>query len=160
VAARRFREDLFFRLNVFRITMPPLRDRPGDIPLLVEHALRGADGDSQAPPVSSFAMRTLLTHRWPGNVRQLLAALESARIRSSGEPIQAHHLPEEIRAPREADEDGARYRHRGPPVDERSTIEDALRRAHGVRTRAAALLGMSRTTLWRKLREYGIDPEG
>jgi two-component system, NtrC family, response regulator HydG len=160
VAARRFREDLFFRLNVFRITMPPLRDRPGDIPLLVEHALRGADGDSLAPPVSPFAMRTLLTHRWPGNVRQLLAALESARIRSSGDPIQAHHLPEEIRAPREADDEGERYRHRGPPVDERSTIEDALRRADGVRTRAAALLGMSRTTLWRKLREYGIDPEG
>lgn len=160
VAARRFREDLFFRLNVFRITMPPLRDRPGDIPLLVEHALQRAAGDGLTPPVSPFAMRTLLAYDWPGNVRQLLAALESARIRSGGDPIQAHHLPEEIRAPREADEEGERYRHRGPPVDERSAIEDALRRAGRVRTRAAALLGMSRTTLWRKLRDYGIDPEG
>jgi len=86
--------------------------------------------------------------------------MESAWIRSGGDSIQAHHLPEEIRAPREADEEGERYRHRGPPVDERSAIEDALRRADGVRTRTAALLGMSRTTLWRKPRDYGIDPEG
>lgn len=155
-----FREDLFFRINVFHIRLPPLRDRRGDIPLLVEHALEHTDSGGSAP-VSPLAMRALLAHPWPGNVRQLLSALESARIRSGGAPIQAHHLPEEIRAAvgggpgRDALDD--RYRKREDDASERSRIEAALAEADGVRVRAAELLGMGRTTLWRKLREYGLE---
>jgi DNA-binding NtrC family response regulator len=162
-----FREDLFFRINVFHIRLPPLRDRRGDIPLLVEHALdslasrspaRGEVAPGGGASVSPLAMRTLLAHPWPGNVRQLLSALESAWIRSGGGPIQAHHLPEEIRAggPGSAPPDD-RYRQREDDDTERARIEAALAQADGVRVRAAELLGMGRTTLWRKMREYGIE---
>jgi DNA-binding NtrC family response regulator len=154
-----FREDLYFRLNVFHIRLPPLRDRRGDVPLLVEHALREAG--VSATTVSPLAMRALLAHPWPGNVRQLLSALESARIRSDGGPIQAHHLPEEVRAkgkglhgPESVDD---RYRKREDDDTERARIEAALAEADGVRVRAAELLGMGRTTLWRKMREYGLE---
>lgn len=155
-----FREDLFFRINVFHIRLPPLRDRRGDVPLLVEHAL-GEAGSSGGASVSPLAMRALLAHPWPGNVRQLLSALESARIRSDGATIQAHHLPEEIRAAvgvgagHDALDD--RYRNREDDDTERARIEAALAEADGVRVRAAELLGMGRTTLWRKMREYGLE---
>ena len=155
-----FREDLFFRLNVFHIHLPPLRERRGDIPLLVDHALR-SEGDAAAP-VSPLAMRALLAHPWPGNVRQLLSALESARIRAGGGPIQAHHLPQEIRTGSGAAGSGNgedRYRQRGDDASERDRIRDALERADGVRVRAAELLGMGRTTLWRKMKEYGIESD-
>jgi DNA-binding NtrC family response regulator len=150
----RFRQDLFFRLNVFHIHMPALRDRAGDIPLLIDRALRSMDRRGTAD-VSPLAMRTLLAFGWPGNVRQLLAALESASIRSGQGPIQAQHLPESVRE--WAASTDHRYRHTGPPDDEREAILRALRRAGGVRVRAAAILGMGRTTLWRKLQEHGID---
>ncbi|MEJ2540713.1 MAG: sigma-54 dependent transcriptional regulator [Gemmatimonadota bacterium] len=156
-----FREDLFFRLNVFHIHLPPLRQRRGDIPLLVDHALRSAA--DAAPRVSPLAMRALLAHPWPGNVRQLLSALESARIRAGGGPIQAHHLPQEVRAGggTHGGRDGEdRYRQRGDNATERDRILDALEQADGVRIRAAELLGMGRTTLWRKMKEYGIDAGG
>jgi transcriptional regulator of acetoin/glycerol metabolism len=156
IEAGRFRDDLFFRLNVFRVAIPPLRDRPGDIPLLVEHILREAGGAR----ISPLATRSLLAYDWPGNVRELLSALESARIRAEGRPIEAQHLPEEVRRPRargESNDD--RYRHGGEPDDERAAILHALRRAEGVKVRAAELLGMSRTTLWRKLRDHGIEAD-
>ncbi|HSM04386.1 MAG TPA: sigma-54 dependent transcriptional regulator [Longimicrobiales bacterium] len=154
-----FREDLFFRLNVFHIHVPPLRERRSDIPLLVDHALRQLGGDGTTG-VSPLAMRALLGHPWPGNVRQLLSALESARIRAGGGPIQAHHLPEEIRNRGDAIGSGDgddRYRQRGDDASEKDRILEALARADGVRVRAAELLGMGRTTLWRKMRDYGID---
>jgi DNA-binding NtrC family response regulator len=152
----RFRDDLFFRLNVFRVAIPPLRDRASDIPLLVEHFLREAGGAR----VSPLAMRSLLAYDWPGNVRELLSALESARIRAEGRPVEAQHLPEEVRRPSAANEVGEdRYRHGGEPADERAAILEALDRARGVKVRAAELLGMSRTTLWRKLRDHGIEAD-
>jgi len=154
VTEGRFREDLFFRLNVFRIHMPALRDRRGDIPVLVDHALRRM-GRSGSGDVSPLAMRTLLGHAWPGNVRQLLAALESASIRAGRGTIQAHHLPEDIRG--DGGRAESRYRHDGAQEDERAAIERALREAGGVRVKAAEILGMGRTTLWRKLQEHGID---
>jgi DNA-binding NtrC family response regulator len=156
-----FRQDLYFRINVFHIRLPPLRDRRGDIPLLVEHALGDMEVAGGAAAVSPLAMRALLAHPWPGNVRQLLSALESARIRAGGAPIQAHHLPEEIRAsgstPAGSGSLEDRYRRRGDDEAERARIEAALAEADGVRVRAAELLGMGRTTLWRKMREYGLD---
>jgi len=157
VAERRFRDDLFYRLNVFRIELPPLRERRSDIALLVEHFLR-PDGDGPArPPCSPFAMRLLTSYAWPGNVRELFAALESAAIRAAGARIEAQHLPPEVRgAERGTSDDIARYR--GPPreEDERARIAAALRDAEGVRSRAADILGMGRTTLWRKMKQYGL----
>jgi transcriptional regulator with PAS, ATPase and Fis domain len=157
VEVGRLREDLFFRLNVFRIHMPALRERRGDIPLLVEHYLRQRAGGGWPPSLSPLAMRTLLAHRWPGNVRELFSALESALIRAEGGSIQAHHLPQSVRDGGDSPREEERYRHEGGDEDERSAIVRALREADGVRVRAAEILGMGRTTLWRKMKEYGID---
>jgi len=161
VAEERFREDLFYRLNVFPITLPPLRERAADIPLLVEAAMAGARRTRPRLACSPLAMRTLRAHSWPGNVRELMAALESAAIRADGDRIEAQHLPLEVRAPLEHDAAGGdRYRVHDAHGDERSTILAALEEAGGSRARAAEILGMGRTTLWRKMRLYDIASNG
>ncbi len=155
-----FRADLYYRLNVFRIRVPPLRERPGDVPLLVEHFFR--QRGSSAAAVSPLALRLITRFPWPGNVRQLFATLEGAWVRSSGEAIQANHLPPEVReasggALSSGPNGGERYRAPLEDRDERQAIVRALEEAGGVRAHAAHLLGMGRTTLWRKMREYGLD---
>lgn len=162
IAEGRFREDLFYRLNIFPVHLPPLRERRGDIPLLVE---RGLDAIQQARPeyarlsCSPFAMRMLRAYDWPGNVRELFAALEQASIRTDRPRIEAQHLAAEIRAATPGQDPGARYHLEHADGDERAAIEAALQEAGGSRTRAAEILGMGRTTLWRKMKEYGIETE-
>jgi len=109
----------------------------------------------------------LQAYDWPGNVRELFAVLESAHIRSGAERIEAQHLPAEVRSAlgtRAAARLEPRYRAENSPDDERAAIVDALERADGIRSRAAELLGMGRTTLWRKMKQYGLEtdeePEG
>lgn len=186
VEAGRFRKDLFYRLNVFRIPLPPLRARPSDVPLLVEEALSRLRSRSSKPVpdgCAPLAMRLLRAYRWPGNVRELFAVIESAVIRAGEDRIEAHQLPDGIRrgdakavssggtppetvaSPSRERRGGAGARRRGAggryraPEDEeeeREAIETALRDADGIRADAAEMLGMSRTTLWRKMREYGL----
>jgi DNA-binding NtrC family response regulator len=173
VREERFRKDLYYRLNVFRIALPPLRRRAGDIPLLVAEALRRLDERSTGPApadCSPLAMRLLRAHTWPGNVRELLSVIEGAAIQAGAGRIEAHHLPDEIRRPGEAngptspDDGGARptdsagsYRAPDSDREEEATIRAALEDANGVRAEAARRLGMSRTTLWRRMKDYGID---
>ena len=164
VAAGRFREDLFYRLNVFRIELPPLRDRRSDVPLLVEHCLetlRKRNGANPRLSCSPFAMRMLQAYAWPGNIRELFAALQSAAIRAGSGRIEAQHLPEEVRASVRTGNGTGEERYRGykSEDDERAAIIAALERSDGVRARAAELLGMGRTTLWRKLKQYGIEED-
>jgi two-component system, NtrC family, response regulator HydG len=159
VAEGKFREDLYYRLAVYPLNVPPLRERATDIPLLVEHGLtqlRGRIPGAATLSCSPLAMRLLRQYAWPGNVRQLMAALESAAI-SAGDSgrIEAQHLPDEIREPH--DTSSGRYKASAPPDDERAAIEGALAHTGGVLSRAADLLGMGRTTLWRKMRVYGIS---
>jgi two-component system response regulator HydG len=161
VTEGKFREDLYYRLAVYPLMVPPLRDRATDIPLLVEHALsqlRARILTAANLTVSPLAMRLLRQYSWPGNVRQLFAALESAAI-SAGEGgrIEAQHLPDEIREAQDATHLGARYKASAAPDDERAAIEAALAHTGGTLSRAAELLGMGRTTLWRKMRAYGIS---
>ena len=154
-----FREDLLYRLNVFPLQVPALRERASDIPLIVEHALgvlRQRLPDAQGLSCSPFAMRLLREYSWPGNVRQLLAVLEHAAISSGGSRIEAQHLHDDVRAA--GDSSGPlRYRAAGPEESERAAIEAALAHSGGALSRAAELLGMGRTTLWRKIRSYGIE---
>ena len=153
-----FREDLFYRLDVFPLLVPPLRDRASDIPLLVEHALgflRQRLPQGTGLSCSPFAMRLLREYRWPGNVRQLFAVVENAAISAGGRRLEAQHLTDDVRGG--ADESSpSRYRSGVPQDDERAAIESALSHAGGTLSRAAELLGMGRTTLWRKMRAYGI----
>jgi two-component system response regulator HydG len=165
VESGRFREDLFYRLNVFRLELPALRERRADIPLLAEHALARLAARAAAdarPMCSPFAMRMLQAYDWPGNVRELFAVLESASIRAGGQRIEAQHMPAEVRAALGGSTEGGqlRYRSTEEPNTERNAILTALDQAHGVRSKAAELLGMGRTTLWRKMKQYELDVEG
>jgi DNA-binding NtrC family response regulator len=153
-AEKRFRHDLFYRIRVARVKLPPLRERRDDLPLLARAFLaqhRAATG-KEVEEISSDAMGILMTYPWPGNVRELRNALEFAVICARGSVLRPEDLPPEvleIRAEGPALE---------PVADERTRIVTALERGHGNRTRAAELLGISRATLYRRLRELGLDP--
>jgi DNA-binding NtrC family response regulator len=155
VAAGTFREDLYFRLGAFVITVPPLRERREDIPLLVHDFVRRAalrvKKDVQA--VSADAMTALMTYSWPGNVRELEHAIERAVIVARGETIRPRELPPEI-------SQKARQRVSDDSLDlleqERAMIERALERFRGNRKEAAEALKISTVTLWRKMKQYGL----
>jgi transcriptional regulator of acetoin/glycerol metabolism len=124
--------------------------------MLVECALERLRGDRRRVSCSPLALRALRSYAWPGNVRELLAVLESALIRLDGERIEANHLPPGIRGRGEGAV--ARYRAADAP-DEPNAILAALEAADGSRSKAATLLGMGRTTLWRKMKQYGMEAE-
>ena len=162
VDAGRFREDLFYRIAVFPLALPPLRERREDIPLLVEHALtrlRERLPNATGLACSPFAIRLLRGYDWPGNVRQLLTALEGAAINAGGGRSEAPHLPVEIRAATDERAREQRYRATAAADDERNVIAAALAQTGGAIGRAAELLGMGRTTLWRKIRAYDLAPD-
>jgi len=155
------REDFFYRIKVVSLTIPPLRDRREDIPLLVPHLLEKIarrEGHPGPPSVSGGALRLLMNHNWPGNVRELENALEHAMVLSRGETILGSHLPPELRrieARREK-------KLRDVPMhsdQEQNVLREALRGAGWNRSKAARRLGIDRTTLWRKIKEYGLEPE-
>ncbi len=157
----RLREDFFYRIKVVSLTIPPLRDRREDIPLLIPHLLQKIaqrEGLPVPPPVTGEALTQLMRHAWPGNVRELENALEHAVVLSRGQPIRPSHLPPEVAAgPR-----GAGRGLAGVPLHtetERQVLQEALEAAGWNRSRAARRLGIDRTTLWRKIREYGLEPE-
>jgi DNA-binding NtrC family response regulator len=150
VEADRFRQDLLYRIRIARVTLPPLRDRRSDLPLLVRTFLREirARTGTEVGSVSDDALRHLLDYDWPGNVRELRNALEAALIRASGEVLRVNDLPPEIRDASTADSPSS--------PDEAERIRAALAQTDGNRTEAAELLGISRATLYRRLDEYDI----
>jgi DNA-binding NtrC family response regulator len=153
------REDLYYRLAVIEIDLPPLRARKSDIPLLVTHALR----DTPARAVSEEAMAELLAYAWPGNVRELFHVLQRAAVLSGAEIIDVGDLPEPLRRPgppgTQAPDglpDGDLSLHAATARLERRLISQALERAKGNRSAAARLLGIGRPLLYTKLEEYGL----
>jgi DNA-binding NtrC family response regulator len=157
VDAGTFREDLYFRLAAFIITVPPLRDRREDIPPLVHAFLTRAAArmKKEVTSVSADAMTALMQYRWPGNVRELQHAIERAVILSNNPSIRLRDLPPEVTQK-------SRARAADDTLDlqeqERAAIERALERFGGNRRRAAEALRISTTTLWRKMKQYGISP--
>ncbi len=155
-AEGKFREDLYFRLNVVQLHLPPLRERPEDIPLLAIHFLREAARENEKPfrEMTSDAMKCLAAYDWPGNVRELRAAIEHGVVMAGGPKITLRDLPAAVRASATSAADP-----RGPlPLNlgetELSLIRRALADCKGNRTLAAEKLGISRRTLHRKLREH------
>lgn len=150
-----FREDLYFRLNVVQIHLPPLRDRREDIPSLAMHFLRESARENGKPfrELAPDAMKRLTACPWPGNVRELRAAIEHGVVMAAGPKISLRDLPAAVRAP--APENSAPD---APPLDlgrtELALIRRALADCGGSRTLAAEKLGISRRTLHRKLREH------
>jgi transcriptional regulator with PAS, ATPase and Fis domain len=158
VSAGTFREDLFFRINVIPIHLPPLRERLEDLPLLVDHfltRLRQRSGKA-ITGLTREAMKILLDHPWPGNVRELKGALEYAFVVAETGLIAPDHLPPKLSSrevpPATPTEAGG-----APDSDEKTALINALRQAGGNQSQAAALLKVSRVTVWHRMKKYGID---
>jgi two-component system nitrogen regulation response regulator GlnG len=184
VANDRFRQDLFYRLNGFVIELPPLRQRPDDVPVLVEHLIRrlGPALGKHVRSVDPEALRQLTQHPWPGNVRELQSAIKYALVQANGDVLTADCLPEDLRgdAGRSRPPD-SKGRHETLNVDryvtdllhagemdlyrkvctavDRVALETVLRHVKGNQLQASELLGISRTTLRAKLRALGIGVE-
>ena len=162
VRDERFRQDLFYRLKVVTLEIPPLRDRVEDIPLLVEHFLEefAPEHDREVPPtLSRDALRVLKRYSWPGNVRELRNVIESALIFLKGGEIEVTDLPVEVRSSQGVV--AARTPVQSPHGEtrsmaeiERQAIEETLERTGGHRAEAARLLGIGLRTLQRKLKDY------
>ncbi|MEO6323745.1 MAG: sigma-54 dependent transcriptional regulator [Thermoanaerobaculia bacterium] len=162
VSEGKFREDLYYRLCVISIPLPPLRDRKEDIPLLVEALVARAalENGKAVPSVTPSAMKALLDHDWPGNVRELENVLERALVLGHG-IIDLDQLPDVVRrsVPRAASfpTDGLSFKDAVASY-ERSLLAAALQRAGGVQKRAAELLGLKPTTLNEMLKRHGMLP--
>lgn len=157
VAAGQFREDFLYRIRVARLKLPPLRERREDIPLLVSWFLGQfrASFARQQLDISIESMTYLLQHSWPGNVRELRAAIESAVLKCRGTVIQPGDLPPEVFSGAVSEPISAS----GRGTDERERLLHALKQTNGNRAAAARLLGISRPTLYRRLKEAGIASE-
>lgn len=147
----RFREDLYYRINVMSLELPPLRDRQGDIPLLVAHFL-GADWE-----IEEEAIKQLEQYDWPGNVRQLNNALERAKILADDWTIRARDLPHDV-----VNADAAAANAAASQTDDLSSIErtkvlEVLRREGGNKSQAARVLGIDRRKLYRLVEKYGLN---
>ena len=158
-----FREDLFYRLNVLLVTIPPLRDRKDDIPLLVEHFL-ARYGERLGRPgmtLSRDALRVLMDYNWPGNVRELENTIERTMVLADGDRIEVESLPDRLRERGQPAGGGFAIGDdlsikRATEAIERELIKQALEKTGGNRTRAAELLEISHRALLYKLKEYGI----
>lgn len=149
----RFREDLYYRINVLTLKLPPLRERPGDVSLLVQHFL--SDGWEIAPDV----MEVLESYSWPGNIRQLHNALERGKILAEGNTIELKNLPPEV-----VDGRAQRQRTPGEPIDletlNRLHVIEVYRKHRGNKAQTARALGIGRRSLYRLIEKYDIaDPE-
>jgi two-component system, NtrC family, response regulator AtoC len=166
VADGRFREDLYYRLNVVPISMPPLRDRSEDIPLLAEHFIRRFCGElgRPAPRLHPDALKAMVEYAWPGNVRELKNVIERVVLLEAEEEIRIEHLPAELT--RRPDSGGEAAPTPFPPgmvrplaEVEMLAIQHALGVCSGNKTRAAQLLGISRQTLRTKLKEFAMEDD-
>ncbi len=161
----RFREDLFARLDVITIALPPLRERKEDIPILVEHCLQKLYPDGGKPRVTEAALAKLMEHSWPRNVRELENVLTQASLFARDGVLDSTHL--QLNAPAAASKGGDWLDHyvhglalrEARDKLERDMVRKALRDAGGNMTHAAERLGMQRPNLYRKMRELGIDPD-
>jgi two-component system response regulator AtoC len=164
VAAGRFREDLFYRLNVIRLHVPPLRERMEDLPLLCTRLLDriAAKLDRQPPELPPATLAALLRHRWPGNVRELENALERAMVLADGNVILPEHLPENLAGGPEPCRTGIENilgtysLKKGQREMERALIAQALAATGGNKSKAGLLLEISYPSLLSKMKEYGL----
>ncbi len=162
----KFREDLFFRLNVVRLHMPPLRERPEDIPLLLAHFIRILSKENEVPPltVEAGALRTLQAYPWPGNIRELRNFCENAVVLRRGGSLTEFDLEPKFRGVASSESGTSPARIVVAPLvatsslsvaaNEKHLLREALLKARGNRTKAAELLGVSRRTLHRKLSQW------
>jgi two-component system response regulator HydG len=172
-----FREDLFYRLHVVPLTLPPLRDRKEDIALLVNHFIEKLRGRTASPvrAASPAALRRLASHEWPGNVRELENVIERALVLADGEQLDEHDIPAlgvgghlhgkrpPMGTPRQQEDAPASFPSSGLDLNravegmEERLLRQALEQAEGVKAEAARLLGLKPSALYYKLEKYGIE---
>jgi DNA-binding NtrC family response regulator len=164
-----FREDLYYRLNVFPVHLPPLRSRPEDIPLLTRHFLDDAANAYQldAPTIEPTALEKISTYSWPGNVRQLRSLCERWVIVAHGRSVSMDLLPSEISSQKSSEMPGALSVDENLPMKsaverttaqvERAYLHRLLRRQHGHLSRTASTAGITRRTLYTKMKLYGLE---
>lgn len=175
IAQKRFREDFFFRINVFPIFLPPLRDRAEDIPLLVSTFINrlNATAGKDIAGLTSAAMQRFMDYRWPGNVRELKSALEFAFVVAENGLIDLDHLPPNITSAggmltqrdQGLRDSLARDHYRQAPSSpslspqnaEKNALIAALQQTKGNQTQAARILGVNRVTVWNRMKKYGVD---
>jgi DNA-binding NtrC family response regulator len=162
IKAQRFREDLYFRLNVFHVLLPPLRDRREDVPLLVQHFVDkfNAEGGKKVTGVDPAAMTQLQGYAWPGNIRELRNTVERAVILCDGDVIDREHLPTDMVGARE--ETQMLRMPLGLPLKEieKEYILSSLQKMNHNKSRTAQILGISEKTLYNKLNRYNAQKEG
>ena len=155
-----FREDLYYRLNVFSLHLPPLRERKEDIPLLVDYFLQNA---AKKVDISSVALQMLMSFSWPGNVRELKNTIESAAVIAENGYIEPAQLSNKITAVFNSGDQPAARLPVNIPLDDRlreiekSMIIEALRKTGGVQVRATELLGINQRSLWHRIKKHHID---
>ncbi len=154
-----FRGDLYYRLKVLSIHLPELKERRGDIPLLANHFLKkySVSLEKEVKTISKEALSLLLNHDWPGNVRELEHAIERAMLVCDSEKILPQHLPPEIQFPEEARIRQAKEEGGSLEAMEKEYIRMILKKAGGHKSKAASILGIDRRTLYRKLKNYGVE---
>jgi DNA-binding NtrC family response regulator len=166
IREKRFREDLFYRLNVIPVEVPPLRERRDDIPLLVQHFLeKGAAGREKRASFTDSALRRMTAYDWPGNVRELENVVERLGILCGEQPIDEDDLPGALREASgpvalsvpQLPEGGLALRNVVDDI-ESDLILQALEQTHWNKNRAAQLLGLNRTTLIEKIKKKGLKP--
>jgi transcriptional regulator with GAF, ATPase, and Fis domain len=155
---REFREDLYYRLRVVEIEIPPLRERPEDIPLLAEYFLRTLRVKTPSPvhKISPDTKKILINYRWPGNVRELRNVIERAIVFARGDEMLPEHLPSELTKRDDKKKDEEDILPMSLAEMEKSHIIKVLDHTAGNKFRAAEMLGISRSTLYEKLKQYGI----
>lgn len=161
IAQGTFRQDLYYRINVVLVTLPPLRARSGDIPLLVSHFITvfNKKFGKAISRLSQNAMDVLIDYPWPGNVRQLEHAIEHAFIHCTGKTIHVHHLPDDINHSYVVLKPTL-MKNKNPLLKmEQDVIVETLRQNKGNRRKTADALGISRITLWRKMKKHQITNE-
>jgi transcriptional regulator with PAS, ATPase and Fis domain len=158
----RFREDLYFRLNVFTLHLPPLRERKEDISLLVDYFLQNLPKKVE---ISSVALQMLLVYAWPGNIRELKNTIESAAVIADNGYIEPAQLPGNISGAFNTQSDEVSLPTKASLDDrlreiEKSLIIEALRKTGGVQVRATELLGINQRSLWHRIKKHNIDVRG
>jgi DNA-binding NtrC family response regulator len=154
-----FRRDLYYRISVVPIHLPPLRERVGDVPLLAAHFLKhfAAENDKNVTRIDDNAMTLLQAHRWPGNIRELENVIERGVILAQGDVLTPRDLPPDLTSSAAAPEPGQTLPLRKAlEIPEREIIERTLRSHGWNRQETAAALMINRTTLFNKMRKYGL----
>ena len=158
ISQNKFREDLYFRINVLPIQLPPLRQRKEDIPVLVEAFMRRLNKKTQKNigGIQREAMNALVAYHWPGNVRELKSILHYAFTIAETGSISCDHLPPQLMAHVPL-EKGSPSLLKVKDRQEKQALLEALKQTDGNQTRAAEMLGVNRVTVWNRMRKYGID---